>query len=444
MSEILGENIEFKDSAVGQIPKDWDVVRLSDEVYLLHGYAFKGEYFSNTPPGEILLVPGNFHRDGGLYFDEKNTKYYQGVIPKETVLGNEDLLIVMTDLSPRTLILGKVVQLRLPFKVLHNQRIGKIIPKFPESWDKRFLMLVINSDKVRKNIISTASGTTVKHTSVDRITINIIPKPELQEQQKIAEILDTVEKAIALTQTHINKLKLAKAGLLHDLLTKGIDEHGELRNPKRNPEQFKDSPLGKIPKDWETPTIDEIKVNDAPICYGIVQPGFYDESGIKVLAIYNMGGDYINNIHKTSQSIENRYIRSRVQPNDILISVKGTIGRVDIVPEHFFGNISRDIARIRLKSCALPKYVCQTFTSQIFQLQIVKTSVGTTRAEISIWVLKQLIIPLPPLEEQKRIINYLETHNFYIISKQTRLEKLKQLKLGLMSDLLTGKVRVKI
>lgn len=56
-------------------------------------------------------------------------------------------------------------------------------------------------------------------------TINI-PCPPLNEQQKIAEIFDAIDKAIALTDTHITKLKKAKAGLLHDLLTRGIDDHG--------------------------------------------------------------------------------------------------------------------------------------------------------------------------------------------------------------------------
>ncbi len=268
--------------------------------------------------------------------------------------------------------------------------------------------------------------------------------PQLREQQKIAEIIDTIDKVIALTDTHVTKLKKAKAGLLHDLLTRGIDDHGELRDYTRNPELFKRSLLGIIPKDWETPTIDEVTVDDSPICYGIVQTGSYVESGVPVLAIYNMGRDYITNIHRASQLIENRYIRSRVKPNDVLISVKGTIGRVDIVPNHFFGNISRDIARIRLKSYVLPKYVFQTLSSQILQLQIIRTAVGTTRAEISIWILKQLRLPLPPIEEQERIVNYLDTHNFRIRSQETRLEKLKLLKKGLMSDLLTGRVRVKI
>ncbi|MEH2091644.1 restriction endonuclease subunit S [Nostoc sp.] len=210
---------QFQDSPLGRIPKDWEITILSQEIEILHGYAFKGEYFADSPPGEVLLVPGNFHREGGLYFDKNNIKYYQGTIPNSTFLKNGDLLTVMTDLSPKTLILGRVVLLDLPFKVLHNQRIGKIVLKSPNLWNKEFLMLVMNSNRVRENIISNATGTTVRHTSPERITRNIVAKPKIQEQKKIADIIDAQNIHIRAEEDYLNKLKLQKKGLMDDLLT---------------------------------------------------------------------------------------------------------------------------------------------------------------------------------------------------------------------------------
>ena len=67
-------------------------------------------------------------------------------------------------------------------------------------------------------------------------------------------MLDTVDEAIAKTEAVIAKLKQVRAGMLHDLLTRGLDEHGQLRDPVAHPEQFQDSPLGLIPKDWEVRT----------------------------------------------------------------------------------------------------------------------------------------------------------------------------------------------
>jgi type I restriction enzyme S subunit len=75
--------------------------------------------------------------------------------------------------------------------------------------------------------------------------------PPLPEQRRVAEILDTLDEAIRKTEQVIAKLQQMKQGLLHDLLTRGIDDNGELRDPDRHPEQFKDSPLGRIPERWE-------------------------------------------------------------------------------------------------------------------------------------------------------------------------------------------------
>ena len=434
MREILVTTEEFKDSPVGIIPKDWNFKALSELADVDRGK------FIYRPRNDPRLYGGSYpfiqtgdiaSASGGILTTYSQTLNERGIsVSRQFPIGT--IAITIAANIADTAILG--IPMYFPDSV-----VGAVVKK-PNSI--RYVELCIH--RAKQKLEARAPQSAQKNINLEDLRPLLIPVPSTEEQQKIAEIIDTIDKAIALTDTHITKLKKAKAGLLHDLLTRGIDEYGELRDYTRNPELFKRSALGIIPKDWQTPTIDEIRVDDAPICYGIVQTGSNIESGIPVLAIYNMGGDYRTHIHRTSQLIENRYIRSRVKPNDVLISVKGTIGRVDVVPNHFFGNISRDIARIRLKSYALPKYVFQTLSSQIFQLQIVRTAVGTTRAEISIWILKQLRLPLPPIEEQERIMNYLDIHNCRIFSKEARLKKLKLLKKGLMSDLLTGRVRVKI
>lgn len=219
LRDAIASPEQFKDSLLGQIPKEWEVARLSQEIDIVHGYAFKGEYFSEQPPGEILLVPGNFHREGGFYFEDNNTKYYRGLIPEGNVLDNSDLLIVMTDLSPKTLILGRVVLLDLPFRVLHNQRIGKIIPKLPNTWNKLFLMLAMNNERVRTSIISNATGTTVRHTSPERIIASIVTKPSIEEQSKVVAILESHDTRLCGEEAYLEKLKLQKKGLVQDLLT---------------------------------------------------------------------------------------------------------------------------------------------------------------------------------------------------------------------------------
>ena len=115
----------YQKSPVGWIPKEWALSQIGKEAAIQHGFAFEGGQFSQDPVGPTLLVPGNFHRDGGLYFQASNTKYFGGKYPANTVLNNGDVLVVMTDLSPMTLILGRAAVLNECFPVLHNQRIGR-------------------------------------------------------------------------------------------------------------------------------------------------------------------------------------------------------------------------------------------------------------------------------------------------------------------------------
>ncbi len=76
--------------------------------------------------------------------------------------------------------------------------------------------------------------------------------PEPSQRKAIGKVLDTIDEAIAQTESVIAKLKQVRAGMLHDLLSYGLDEHGQLRDPLTHPEQFKDSPLGLIPREWDS------------------------------------------------------------------------------------------------------------------------------------------------------------------------------------------------
>lgn len=260
-----------------------------------------------------------------------------------------------------------------------------------------------------------------------------VPLPPLPEQRKIAEILGSADMNIENTQAMIAKLQDLKKATMQELLTKGIGHT-----------KFKDSPVGSIPEEWDTPTFEEITRPDASICYGIVQPGPYVPDGVPVLAIKNLNTNYRDNVHKTSDVIEKQYVRSRVGPGDVLLSVKGTTGRVGIVPDHFRGNISRDIARIRLRETNIPEFYYQMLQSPIAQSLLDIAVVGTTRSELSIGILKQVRVVQPQKQEQQEIADILTSLASRIESRERHLAKLQALKKALMQDLLTGKVRVKI
>jgi type I restriction enzyme S subunit len=259
------------------------------------------------------------------------------------------------------------------------------------------------------------------------------------EQAKIAEILSTVDRAIEQTEALIAKQQRIKTGLMQDLLTRGIDEHGNLRSEQTH--KFKDSPLGRIPVEWEVETFANITPSDAPIGYGIVQPGAYDFAGVRVAGIFTINSDF-NTWHMSSPKIEQAYVRSRIRSGDVLLSIKGTTGRVGVVPEGITGNISRDIARIRPVWAMNPYFLRFLMLSDFFQQYINNAQVGTTRAEISIKILRLLYILIPSRLEQDIIVSIIISSECDIDSSSKELDKLRLVKTALMQDLLTGNKRV--
>lgn len=206
---------QFKQTELEEIPEEWEIVRLRDLISIKHGYAFKSKYFGNKGP--IMLTPGNFTEYGGLYFNERNLKRYSGSYPKEFVFSPGDLVVVMTDLSPLCKILGNPAIIPTEERVLHNQRLGKIIFKSLEI-DKNFLYYCFLSNRFKKPLRATATGSTVRHTSPDRILNITFPLPRIPEQQKIASILSTIDEKIEKERRRKEQLEKLKKGLMQDLL----------------------------------------------------------------------------------------------------------------------------------------------------------------------------------------------------------------------------------
>lgn len=209
------------------------------------------------------------------------------------------------------------------------------------------------------------------------------------------------------------------------------------------PDGYKRTEVGVIPEDWNDPQLTDIAEEDSPICYGIVQVGSYTTNGVPVLAIKNLNSDYVSNIHRASFDIERPYRRSRIRPGDILISVKGTTGRIGIVPNGFHGNISRDLARLRLREGIVPSFCFQMLQSNLSQRRLAVAVVGTTRMELSISILKKVRIPLPPTKaEQQAIAEALSDVDALVTSLDRLIAKKRNIKQGTMQLLLRGKKRL--
>lgn len=205
---------------------------------------------------------------------------------------------------------------------------------------------------------------------------------------------------------------------------------------------YKRTDVGIIPAEWEVISLERLSDSKRPICYGIVQVGPFTEGGIPVLAIKNLNTDYVTAVHKSRPAIEKPYARSRVKCGDILISVKGTVGRIGLVPEHYAGNISRDLARLAPTESDVPEYWFHLLQSAGARRRLDVATVGTTRLELSIGTLKQLSMPRAPREEQRAVAQVLHDVDAALKALDAVLTKRRDLKRAAMHELLTGQTRL--
>ena len=191
--------------------------------------------------------------------------------------------------------------------------------------------------------------------------------------------------------------------------------------------------------------LDTFVSNDAPICYGILKPGDHYEGGIPVIKVKNIIGGVIleDDLLKTTPEIHAQYKRAEVKEGDILLTIRGTTGRVAIVPNSLNGaNITQDTARIRVSSNDDSLYIFYALQSFNVQQQITLNTVGQAVKGINIAEVKKLKIYHPILDEQKAIAQILSTWNQAISATEKLLENSQQQKKALMQQLLTGKKRL--
>lgn len=292
-------------------------------------------------------------------------------------------------------------------------------------------------------------GSGLKHLQKKDLKKHQILFPENPtEQTTIARILSKVDEAIAQTEQLIAKYTRIKTGLMQDLLTKGIDEHGNIRSEQSH--EFKDSPLGRIPKEWVVVDITKFTKNhDSAIKPGpfgsSVKKEFYTELGYK---IYGQEQVIANDPFTGDYFIDEKRYKSlygfRVASGDVLLSCVGTIGSVLIIPDDFEEGIINP--RLIKFSLDLKKTNIHFFAEYLkhssINSQLINLATGGTMPVLNKKIVLSLQFIYPLIDEQNRISEKWQFLSNHIKNEEIKLFKLQSLKTGLMQDLLSGKVRV--
>ena len=296
-------------------------------------------------------------------------------------------------------------------------------------------------------------GSGLKHLQKEYIRKLELLTPPLNEQNVVVKVLDTIDTAIQQTQAIINKLKQLKQGLLHDLLTRGVGANGELRPCYEDaPHLYKESPLGWIPKEWEVKELAQLLGNDEPSMrsgpFGsALLKSELVEAGIPLLGIDNVHVEYFDNRFSRFVTAKKFYELARyaVRPNDLMITIMGTVGRCCLVPSDIGTALSsKHTWTITLNPNLYSPYLAmlQINYSPWALDHFSKGEQGGIMSAIRSDTLRTLILPTPPITEQKEIASRLLNISERISLEIVNVKKLQMKKSALMDDLLTGRIRV--
>jgi len=435
MRETLVKTEEFKDSPVGRIPKDWDVSSLAALTqYITYGFT---NPMPTTKDGPWMITAFDIANGKICYGQARHTseKAYKNDLTQKSKPNLGDILITKDGTLGRIAVVDRT-------GICINQSVACLRPLLDT--DVRFLVHYLRSDIGQERMLADAGGSTIKHIYITKLAQMEVPVPPREERTRISDILDTIDSTIAHTSSLIAKLKQMKAGLLHDLLTRGLDENGELRDAIGHPEQFKDSPLGQIPKDWEIRTCESVC---REIVVGIViKPSqYYQSSGVPALRSANVREAGLNpsDLVFISERSNRLLAKSMIRRGDVLTVRTGYPGTSCVVPPEFNGANCVDIIISRPGAEIESAFLATWINSDFGKDQVLRVQGGLAQQHFNVGELQKLLIAKPSIEEQRVIQTRIEAYDTRIRTEEAYRDKLKLQKQGLMHDLLTGKLRIK-
>jgi type I restriction enzyme S subunit len=422
----LRSNQIFKDTEIGSIPKEWEVVRLENVIKELKNGFASGK---RDDDGIVQIRMNNVTTGGHLIFDS----FLKVPVPENInkfLLKENDLLFNNTnsiDLVGKSTIFNNV-SFPCTFSN-HFTRIrfrDEVLPEwvlfhFIKLWRKGFFRSVA----IRH--VGQAAVQTKYLTSLE------IALPPLPEQQKIAEILSTVDQGIEKVDEAVRKTQRLKNGLMQKLLTKGIGH-----------KEFKDTEVGKIPEDWEVKKLGEV----ITLCqYGLSskmsQAGKYPIIKMDDIVNGNVVPDKVKYINLDKKTFEN----FRLEKGDILFNRTNSyelVGRTGIFlldGEYVFASY---LIRLRPKGDVVDSFYLTSYL--IFSNEKLRrlATRAVHQANINATTLQKVMVLIPPLPEQQKIAEILGTIDGRLELLRKRKERLERVKKGLMNDLLTGRKRVRL
>ena len=382
------------------------MAKLGDYIHIKHGFAFKGKYITTKDNGVVLVTPGNFHVGGG--FKEDKCKFFEGAYPEEYVLHANDLIVTMTDLSKYGDTLGYSAKVPQSQRIyLHNQRIG-LVEILNSAVSKDYLYWFMRTPTYQRQIVGSASGSTVKHTSPSRIYEIKIEVPSLSDQKKIVTILSSIEEKIEVNKKINDNLEQQAKAYFHELF---IDN----ANPK-----------------WISGTISDLGTVVGGSTPSKAKPEYYTQNGIAWITPKDLS---INKKKFISRG-ENDITELGLQNSSASIMPTGTVLFSSRAPIGYIAIASGEVTTNQGFKSVIPKPEIGTAFIYYFlkhSLSVIEgMASGSTFKEVSGSIMKTV----PAFIPDTKTLTYFNDFCASIFSQQLMLEKQNQALTSLRDNLL--------
>lgn len=372
--------------------------------------------------GIPLLSAKNITKAGSVSWDGSDDCIAESeyrVIHSSFQLQTGDLLLtIVGTLGRRAIYRGE--------RVTFQRSVAYIRPD-PDKTTTKFLFHSLGHRAFTAQLKRRSNATAQAGLYLGELAQTTVPACSISEQEVIARILDTLDTQIEKTQALIAKLEQVKEGLLHDLLTRGVDENGELRpSPEEAPDLYKESELGLIPKGWVIATLDDMAENldgrRVPLKKSERRSGVFPYYGASGIIDWIDGFIFDGEFVLLGEDGEN--VISRNLP--LAFIARGRIW----VNNHAHVYRPREDVDIH--------FLAELLESQDYSMLVN----GSAQPKITQTSLRSLRFRKPALTEQRVIAARISSFERRKIAESTNVDNLRLLKAGLMDDLLTGRVRV--
>jgi len=252
--------------------------------------------------------------------------------------------------------------------------------------------------------------------SQDIIKNTLIPLPPLEEQRRIAAMLDQCTILNASQELHLSKMRELEGGLLHQL----DDE---------------------VQGESTTVALSTLTESGDKINYGVVQPGVHVDAGVPLIRVGDLAAGTVNRsaLKSIDPSIESLYSRSRIRGNEILISCVGSIGLIaEVCPEDVGSNIARAVARVPVSKDVNRTWLAAYLRSRKVQRYFTNELRTVSQPTLNIKQIEETEITLPPLGRQQAFAIRLEMVQQKCAQRVRSLQTVRQLANALATQVFSG------